>query len=99
MGQITSSIGLVSGINTQSIIDQLIALEGKQTTLIQSRIDAANAQKDAYTGLATQFKSLKPPGMALERPSTFTATTANSSDENVLTATTSAGAAAGSYQF
>ena len=42
MGTITSGIGLVSGINTGQIIDQLMALESRPKTLLQTRIDSNN---------------------------------------------------------
>jgi len=93
MGQITSSIGLISGINTGQLIDQLMALEQAPVTHLQARMAVANAQKTAYTDLNTKLQSLQQVGQALELPATFAATTANSSDENVLTATTGTGAA------
>jgi len=99
MAQITSGVGLVSGINTAQIIDQLMALESAPKTQIQTRIDTANQQKQAYTDLQTQLQSLQTIGMALERPTTFLASTADSSNKDVLTATASAGAPQGTYQF
>ena len=38
MGRISSGVGLVSGINTTQIIDQLMALEAQPKTLLQARI-------------------------------------------------------------
>ncbi len=99
MASITSSIGLVSGINTSDIIDQLITLESKPKDLIQARIDSVKSQKDAYTGLAGQLTTLKTSATSLKKPSFFEAATANSSDEDVVTATASNGAAVGSFQF
>src|SRR4051794_23485866 len=99
MAQITSGIGLISGINTTDIISQLMAVESRPKTLLQGHIDSANAQTQAFTDLSTKLQSLQQIGQALERPTTFTASTANSSDQNVLTATASPSAAVGSYQF
>src|SRR5579884_3294066 len=99
MGTITSGIGLVSDLNSAQIIDQLMQIESQPKTLLQTRIDTNNAQKDAYNGLLTQLQQLQTVGQTLERPATFDATTAKSSDENTLTATTTAGAPVGSYQF
>src|SRR5258707_14461592 len=98
MGTITSGIGLVSGIDTTSIISQLIALEQQPVTILQARYSTATAQKQAFTGLSTQLSSLQQIGQALELPQTFAASSTNSSDPNVLTATATAGAAVGSYQ-
>ena len=99
MGTITSGVGLISGINTASIIDQLMTIESRPKQLLQTQIDSANAQKQAYTALETQLQTLQGVGKALELPTTFLASTATSSDQTVLTATASAGAAQGTYQF
>ena len=99
MGTITSGVGLVSGIDTNSIINQLMALETQPKTMLQSRVTGATAQKQAYTDLATSLQGLQTIGQALERPTTFTTSTATSSDQSVLTATAGPGAPSGSYQF
>ncbi|MDB5172872.1 MAG: flagellar hook-associated 2 domain protein [Phycisphaerales bacterium] len=99
MGTITSGIGLVSGIDTNSIITQLIALEQQPVTILKTRISTATAQKQAYTDLKTQLSSLQQIGQSLELPQTFAGSAVNSSDPNTLTATATAGAAVGSYQF
>src|SRR4051794_30801887 len=99
MGRISSSVGLVSGINTGDIIDQLIKLEQAPKTPLQNRKDKDPPQEAAYSSISTQWTPLQGLGGAFERPSTFAASTAQSSDDNVLTATTSAGASVGSFQF
>jgi flagellar hook-associated protein 2 len=99
MGTITSSIGLISGINTGQIIDELMSLESQPVTLLQNRITQANTQKSAYTALVTSLQSLQTAGQTLEKPQTFQAATATSSDQNVLTATAANGAAVGSYSL
>lgn len=99
MGQITSSIGLVSGINTGAIITELLALDQEPVTILQTEVSSSQAQQKAYSNLETQLSSLQSIGMALERPTTFLASTATSSDPTALTATTGPGAPSGSYQF
>lgn len=99
MGTITTGIGLISGINTGQIIDQLMALEQQPVTNLQSRITTANQQQAAFTDLQTRLTSLRINAQALEKPQTFAAATTTSSNPNVLTATASNGAAVGSYQF
>ena len=56
-------------------------------------------QTQAYTALETQINSIQTVGQALALPQTFQSTTANSSDQNVLTASTAVGAAVGTYQL
>src|SRR3954468_19394971 len=99
MGRITSGVGLVSGINSKDIIDQLMTLESRPKDLLQSRIDGISQQKLAYTDLNTRLTSLRINGQSLNKAATFQSATATSGDESVVTATTSAGAAAGSYSI
>jgi flagellar hook-associated protein 2 len=99
MGRITTGIGLVSGINSADIIDQLMKLEAQPKERLQTRIDEANKRKLAYTDLQTRLTSLKLVGTRLKKPSSFENAATTSSDEDVLTATAGAGAAIGSFQF
>src|SRR6185503_925069 len=99
MGRISTGIGLVSGINSKDIIDQLIQLESRPKTLLQGRIDSTNQQKLAYTDIQTRLASVKIFGTTMKKPQTFAAATTTTSDENVLTATAASGAAIGSFQF
>src|SRR5579871_1817393 len=99
MGTITSSVGLVSGINTGQIIDELMSLESQPVTLLQTRINSANVQMQAYSDMETQLSTLHSLGMSLELPTTFTSSTANSTDPSVITAVANTGATQGSSQF
>jgi flagellar hook-associated protein 2 len=99
MSGISSGIGLVSGINSRDIIDQLMALEARPKDRLQTRIDTNNEQKLAYTDLATRLTSMRVTATLLKKPSSFTDAKATSSNEDVLTATASRGAAIGSYQL
>ncbi|HSU66715.1 MAG TPA: flagellar cap protein FliD N-terminal domain-containing protein, partial [Tepidisphaeraceae bacterium] len=99
MGQITSSIGLVSGINTGAIISELLQLDQVPVTVLQTKINSANSQTKAYADLQTDLQTLQTTAQSLQLPQTFLASTTNSSNSNVLTATAGAGAPEGSYQF
>lgn len=99
MGRITSGIGLASGIDSRSIIDQLVALESRPKLALQGRIDAQNQKKTAYTDLQTRLTTLRLFGTSIKKPQTFRNAAVNSSDEGILTGTASAGAAAGSYRM
>src|ERR1700733_9054435 len=99
MGTITSSVGLISGINTGQIIDELMSIESQPVTLLQNQISQDNVQKQAYSALVTSLSSLQTTGQTLEKPATFQAATATSSDQSVLTATAANGAAVGSYSL
>ena len=99
MAQITSSIGLISGIDTGTLINELISLDSAPVQLLQSQIASSQAQQQAYTTIETQLSTIQSIGNTLALPQTFQNSDANSSNPNVLTATTSPGAAVGSYQF
>ena len=99
MGAITSSVGLISGINTGQIIDELMSIESQPVTLLQNQIARASVQKQAYSALVTSLTSIQTTAQTLEKPDTFQAATATSSDQSVLTATASNGAAVGSYSL
>jgi flagellar hook-associated protein 2 len=99
MGAITSSVGLISGINTGAIISQLIAIDQQPVTQLQAQIATNTAQQSAFSGFATQLSQLQSIGQSLELPTTFAASTATSSNTNALTATTTTGATNGSFQF
>src|SRR4051812_29000223 len=99
MGRITSGVGLVSGINTSQIIDQLMSIESQPVTLLQKRIDSVDSQKKAYDEISTALTSLKSSTSSFRKQSFFQASTVASSDESVLTATASNGAAVGAYEF
>jgi flagellar hook-associated protein 2 len=99
MAGITSGVGLASGLPTKDIIDQLMALEARPKALLRNRMDAANAQRLAYTDLAARLTSLRLSATAFKKSATFQQASASTSDQNVLTATTAAGASKGTFQF
>ncbi len=99
MAGITSTTGLISGINTASLIDQLIALETRPVNVLKSRIATNNQIKLAYSDLTAQLTSLNLSLGQLIKPSTFAGSSVSSSDATVASATVAAGAAAGSYSF
>src|SRR5687767_5375888 len=99
MGRITTGIGLVSGINSKDIIDQLMALESRPKKTLETRIESVNQQKLAYTEMSTKLAALKLSGQSLKKISFFQNATATSSDEDVMTATASSGASVGAFSF
>lgn len=96
---ISTGVGLISGINTADIIEQLMSIESRPKTLIQQRITETNNQKVAFTDLATRLATLKLTATTFKKPSTFQQANVSSSNSDVLTATAAPGAAKGSYQF
>ncbi len=99
MGTISTGIGLVSGINSAEIIDQLMELERRPILNLQGRIQATAKIQLVFTELSTRLGSLKSIGTTLRKPSTFDQVTAASSDETVLRATALPSTPEGSYSF
>lgn len=99
MGSITSGVGLISGMNSGQLIDQLISIDSRPKTLLQNRIAVNTQIKVAYTDLQARLSSLLNTANLLVRPSTFQSATGTSSDSNVLGVNVSSTAAAGQYQF
>ncbi|QDU33302.1 Flagellar hook-associated protein 2 [Poriferisphaera corsica] len=99
MGQITTSVGLISGIDSGALIDQLIQLDSKPKTLIEQKNLKIDTQKTAYQTVNAQLLALKGQSSNLGLPTTFNATLASTSNESVLTATTSKTAVPGNYSF
>jgi flagellar hook-associated protein 2 len=97
MGQITSSVGLISGIDTAAIIEQLVALESRPKTQIEQRNSVLEAQQTAYQTVNAQLLALRSAGSRLVADDAFEATTATSSDETIAEVSSGVGAAVGNY--
>lgn len=99
MSGISSSIGLISGIDTAGLIQQLLSLESRPRMLAQQRMVQLQTQQTAYLDLNTRLDALKQAAAAFNTSKIFESASATSSDEDVLTGTASAGAALGSFSF
>lgn len=99
MGTISSGIGLVSGIDSKALIDQLMAIEARPRLLVERRIALLQSQKTAYLEINAKVLALKTAGGNLGDDELFETRTVTSSAESVLTATASAGAPLGTYSF
>ena len=99
MGQITSSVGLISGLDTEDIIAQLIALESRPKVQIQQRNQVLEAQQTAYQTVNAQLLALRGASTRLVSNDAFESTTATSSDEAIATVSSGVGAAVGNYSL
>ncbi len=99
MGTITSGIGLISGLDIQGLVSQLMALEARPLEVLQTRIATTRDQQTAYTALNIRLTALKGAVAALARAGSYTATTATSSNDKVLTASSTGTTPVGSYSF
>lgn len=99
MSGISSGIGLISGIDRSSLIDQLMAIEARPVTLLQARLQRLDIQRTAYLGISANLLSVQNSASRFSNLSFFRQFLANSSDESVATATAGEDAAPGSYSF
>jgi flagellar hook-associated protein 2 len=92
--------GLASGLDTASIIDQLMAVERQPRTRIVMRQASEQARRDGLNQVATQLKTLKDAATALRSTATWADTqTATSSDETKIAVTRTGGAGPGGYDI
>lgn len=99
MGSITTGIGLISGINSAQLIDSLIALESRGKVNLQRRIATLQTQRTALLDINARLLNLKNAAKSLRLDKIFQSALATSGDDTVLTATASANAQPGTFQF
>ena len=99
MGTISSGVGLVSGINTAQIIDQLLALEARPQLFIQQQNTVLTSQQIAFQDINAKLLSLKLASSELADSRVFRATTTTSSNPAVLTAASGSSAIPANYSF
>lgn len=99
MTGISSSIGLISGINTGQLIEQLLAIEARPKIFAQNRLTQLKAEQGAFLAFNSSLLSLKSSAEAFRKDKIFESKTATSSNTSILTATASISAQPGTYQF
>jgi len=96
---VTSSIGLISGIDHQSLITQFMALEARPQTLVKNQTSLLQTQQVAFQSVNAKLLVLKMAAANLAKRTSFTQTSVTSSNDTVLTASAAATAMPGSYTF
>jgi len=99
MGGITASTGIFSGIDSASLIDQLLAASSRPKVLFQQRIISLQFQQQAYRDINSALSALESAAAKFRTGDSFDQKKATSGNEDVLAATASAGAQTGSFQF
>lgn len=99
MGGISSSTGLFSGIDTASLIEQLIAIDARPKVLAQKRITQLQTQQTAFLDINSRLLALKSAAAKFNSNKIFSATRASSSNPDAITATASDNATLGSFNF
>ncbi|HEX7524568.1 MAG TPA: flagellar filament capping protein FliD, partial [Candidatus Deferrimicrobium sp.] len=91
--------GLTSGIDYNTMIDQIMKLERQPETRMQTQQAAYNKTISVYGDLSSKLAALKTAAEGLKTTTSFYARTASSSDATVFDATAASSAAAGNYSI
>lgn len=99
MGTIFSGVGLATGLDITSIVDNLVAVSARPRDLLLSRIGNIDAQRASFLDISARISAMLANLTTLSSRSSFNATTATSSQPDVLGVTTTSAAVPGSYDF
>jgi flagellar hook-associated protein 2 len=89
--------GLATGLDTNALIQQLLTVERRPVSLLETRKLRFQAQSTAFQDLNAKLLALKTRAEALSDPATLLARSATSSDGDVATASASPGSLRGSF--
>lgn len=92
-----SSPGIGSGLDVQSIVSQLVALERRPIDLLKQQASRLSTQLSSFGLLRSYVSNLQSAATQLTRSSLWSQTAATSSDAAAVSVAASSGAAAGSY--
>jgi flagellar hook-associated protein 2 len=97
MSSITSGIGLISGLPTSSLIDQLLLAERTPIINLQGRAGLLDQQRNAFNDIISRLGGLSDVAQRFGEVSIFRSANARSSNEDAIAALARDGAVPGSY--
>lgn len=92
-----SSLGVGSGLDAESIVTKLVALERRPISNLQTAASKIQTKISAFGQIQSAVSALRDAAQKLTNPSLWASTTATSSDASAVGFSTSSGAAAGNY--
>lgn len=96
MASITST-GLGSGLDVESIVSKLVAIEKQPISDLQDRTSTIQTQISAYGKINSAFSAMRDAAAKLSNPSTWQGLTATSSDATMASVIAGTGSGAGAY--
>ncbi len=99
MSGITTGVGIFSGIDTRSLIDQLIQVEARPRQLAQRRLLQLQTEQAAFLDINSALLSLRTASAGFRSNDIFRTSRATSSAPEVVTASAGLGATTGSFQL
>ena len=94
-----SSAGIGSGLDVNSIVSKLMALEQGPLTRLQDKISSYEAKISALGGIKSSLSSMQSAISGLAFGSSFQATTVSSSDTSIVQASVSSGGIPGNHSI
>lgn len=92
--------GIATGLDTNSIIDQLLAIDRQPETLLTQQSTVETARQAALKAIQTSMQSLQTAAQAMRDPSVWAnSQTVTSSNPTAVSAVLTGGAAAGGFQI
>ncbi len=98
MSAIRTGTGLISGINTQQLIDSLITLQSAQVKRLKDRVTGFQSTQTGIKTLDANVFSILTSVQKLNSPTTFSSFKVTNSDETQVKVTASEQAKPGTYQ-
>jgi flagellar hook-associated protein 2 len=92
-----SSLGVGSGLDSNTIVSKLVALERQPITDLQTAATKIQAKISAFGQIQSAASTLHDAAQKLANPAIWSSTTSTSSDSNAVSFTTDTGAAVGNY--
>lgn len=92
-----SSIGIGSGLEVETIVKQLVALESKPIAALQTKATGINTQISAFSQLKSQISNLQDQLDKLTKPATWLGNTLTSSNSTQVTGTATSSAVQATY--
>lgn len=94
-----SSLGIGSGLDAEALVSQLMSIERKPITVLDTKESGIKAKLSSYGTLRSAIDTLKTAASVLSDANKLSAFKATPADTSIATASASASAAAGSYSI
>lgn len=92
-----SSVGIGSGLEVETIVSKLVALESKPIAALQTKATGINTQISAFSQLKSQISNLQDQLDKLTKPATWLGNTLTSSNSAQVTGTATSSAVQATY--
>lgn len=98
-GSVSSGVGLISGIDYETMITKLSALSSRQVTVLQQQQSVFGSKNSAYQAVSSKLSALQSQLQSMLSASDYDFQTAKSSNTGALTVSASSSAAVGTYSI